>query len=44
MLGRSILGNSPLVGPDEKSFFDEMFRTKSATAQWICLSDTKNSN
>ena len=41
LLGRALVGNSPDVKMDEKSFFDEMFRTKSATAQWIHLMDPR---
>ena len=41
VLGRAIVGNTPEVRPEEKAFFDEMFRTKSATAQWISLSETR---
>lgn len=38
-LGRAVIGNSPDIRVDERNFFEEMFRTKSATAQWIPLSE-----
>lgn len=44
LLGRSIVGNSADVRIEEKNFFDEMFRTKSATAQWLPLSDPRTTN
>lgn len=40
-LGRAIVGNLPNVRIAERNFFDEMFRTKGATAQWISLSDPR---
>lgn len=40
-LGRAIVGNLPNVRVEERNFFDEMFRTKTATAQWIPLSDPR---
>lgn len=43
LLGRAVIGNSHEVRIEEKQFFDEIFRTKSATAQWIPLSDPRNS-
>ncbi|CAG9798888.1 unnamed protein product [Chironomus riparius] len=42
LLGRAVIGNSHEVRIEEKQFFDEIFRTKSATAQWIPLSDPRN--
>lgn len=39
ILGRAIVGHSQDIGIEERNFFDEMFRSKSATAQWISLSD-----
>lgn len=41
-LGRAIVGNSPNVRVAERNFFEEMFRTKTATAQWIPLSDPRS--
>ncbi|XP_059617228.1 synaptotagmin-1 [Phlebotomus argentipes] len=38
-LGRAVIGNTTDVRVDERNFFEEMFRTKSATAQWIPLSE-----
>ncbi|XP_037927834.1 synaptotagmin-5 [Teleopsis dalmanni] len=42
ILGRALIGNSSEVRLDEKIFFDEMFRSKSATAQWVPLQDVNN--
>lgn len=42
LLGRALVGNSHEVRIEEKQFFDEIFRTKSATAQWVPLSDPRN--
>ncbi|KAM7351879.1 synaptotagmin alpha [Cochliomyia hominivorax] len=42
ILGRAIIGSGPEVRPDEKIFFEEMFRSKTATAQWIPLQDVSN--
>lgn len=39
ILGRAVIGNSPEVRLEEKMFFDEMFRSKSATAQWVPLQE-----
>lgn len=44
LLGRGVLGHSKEIRKEEKHFFDEMFRTKTATAQWITLRDARNSN
>lgn len=43
LLGRALVGNSHEVRLEDKQFFDEIFRTKTATAQWISLSDPRNS-
>lgn len=43
LLGRAIVGNSHDVRIEDKQFFDEIFRSKTATAQWISLSDPRNS-
>jgi synaptotagmin-10 len=43
LLGRAVVGNSSEVTTESRQFFDEIFRTKTATAQWISLSDPKNS-
>jgi synaptotagmin-10 len=43
LLGRAVVGNSREVSTEDKQFFDEIFRTKTATAQWISLSDPRNS-
>ena len=40
-LGRAIVGNAANVRVEERNFFDEIFRTKTATAQWIPLSDPR---
>ncbi|XP_013099348.1 synaptotagmin-1 [Stomoxys calcitrans] len=42
VLGRAILGSGPDVRPEEKLFFEEMFRSKNATAQWVPLQDVNN--
>lgn len=41
LLGRSVVGSSHEVRLEERQFFDEIFRTKTATAQWIPLSDPR---
>ncbi|GAB0100920.1 Synaptotagmin [Sergentomyia squamirostris] len=38
-LGRVLVGNTSEVRVDERTFFEEMFRSKTATAQWIPLSE-----
>uniref|UniRef100_A0A1B0CSS2 C2 domain-containing protein n=2 Tax=Lutzomyia longipalpis TaxID=7200 RepID=A0A1B0CSS2_LUTLO len=38
-LGRAVIGNTAEVRLNERNFFEEMFRTKTATAQWIPLSE-----
>ncbi|CRL02689.1 CLUMA_CG015761, isoform A [Clunio marinus] len=43
LLGRALVGNSHEVRVEDKQFFDEIFRTKTATAQWISLSDPRSS-
>ncbi|EDW77291.2 uncharacterized protein Dwil_GK18165 [Drosophila willistoni] len=42
ILGRTLIGNSPDVRCEEKMFFDEMFRAKNATAQWVPLQEPAN--
>lgn len=42
ILGRAVLGSGADVRPDEKLFFEEMFRSKNATAQWVSLQDANN--
>uniref|UniRef100_A0A1A9WLM6 C2 domain-containing protein n=1 Tax=Glossina brevipalpis TaxID=37001 RepID=A0A1A9WLM6_9MUSC len=44
VLGRAIIGDSPDVRYEERVFFEEMFRSKSATAQWIPLQDVVQDN
>lgn len=39
ILGRAIVGSSCDVQPEQRAFFEEILRTKTATAQWISLSD-----
>ncbi|XP_030383070.1 synaptotagmin-5 [Scaptodrosophila lebanonensis] len=39
ILGRALIGNSPEVRMEEKLFFEEMFRAKNATAQWVALQE-----
>ncbi|XP_055637715.1 synaptotagmin-5 isoform X2 [Toxorhynchites rutilus septentrionalis] len=39
VLGRATIGSGPDARPEERSFFEELFRNRSATAQWISLSD-----
>lgn len=39
ILGRAIIGNSPEVRTEEKIFFEEIFRAKNATAQWVPLQE-----
>lgn len=39
ILGRALVGNSKKVKLEERHFFEEIMRTKTATAQWISLSD-----
>lgn len=41
VLGCATIGNGPDVRPEDRAFFDELFRNRSATAQWIALSDWK---
>lgn len=38
VLGKAILGNTE----EHKEIFDEMFRTKTVSARWISLSDSRN--
>ncbi|XP_064546820.1 synaptotagmin-1 [Drosophila montana] len=42
ILGRALVGNSPEVQHEEKIFFEEMFRAKNATAQWVSLQEPVN--
>lgn len=42
ILGRAIVGNSSEVRFDEKMFYEDMFRLKSATAQWVPLQEVIN--
>lgn len=42
ILGRALIGSGPEVRPDEKMFFEEMFRSKNATAQWVPLQDVNH--
>ncbi|XP_034100136.1 synaptotagmin-1 [Drosophila sulfurigaster albostrigata] len=42
ILGRALIGNSPDVLHEEKIFFEEMFRAKNATAQWVPLQEPGN--
>lgn len=44
VLGRAVVGHSHEIGVEERNFFDEMFRSKTATAQWISLSDRSSRN
>ncbi|XP_017037381.1 synaptotagmin-5 [Drosophila kikkawai] len=39
ILGRTLIGNSPEVRTEEKIFFEEIFRAKNATAQWVPLQE-----
>ncbi|XP_037925312.1 synaptotagmin-5 [Hermetia illucens] len=41
ILGRAIIGNTPQVRSEDRAFFDEVFRSKTATAQWIPLTDSR---
>lgn len=41
VLGRATIGSGPDARPEDRAFFDELFRNRSATAQWIALSDWK---
>ncbi|XP_058840092.1 synaptotagmin-5-like [Topomyia yanbarensis] len=43
VLGKAIIGSGPDARPEDRAFFDELFRNRSATAQWIALSDWKTS-
>ncbi|KAH8366428.1 hypothetical protein KR084_005443 [Drosophila pseudotakahashii] len=42
ILGRTLIGNSPEVRTEEKIFFEEIFRAKNATAQWVALQEPAN--
>lgn len=42
LLGRAVVGNKPDIRTEERFFFDEVLRTKSAVAQWIPLSDPRS--
>jgi C2 domain len=41
VLGRAFVGNANEVCAEDRAFFDEMFRTKTATA-WVPLLDPRN--
>ncbi|XP_055592712.1 synaptotagmin-2 [Uranotaenia lowii] len=43
VLGRATIGSGPDVKPEDQSFFEELFRNRSATAKWISLSNWKTS-
>uniref|UniRef100_A0AAG5DA67 C2 domain-containing protein n=1 Tax=Anopheles atroparvus TaxID=41427 RepID=A0AAG5DA67_ANOAO len=40
-LGRATVGSGPEFRVENRKFFDELFRTRTATAQWISLSELK---
>lgn len=42
LLGRAVVGNKPDIRAEERIFFDEVLRTKSAVAQWVPLSDPRS--
>uniref|UniRef100_A0A1B0A9N4 C2 domain-containing protein n=1 Tax=Glossina pallidipes TaxID=7398 RepID=A0A1B0A9N4_GLOPL len=44
ILGRAVIGGGPDIRYEERIFFEEMFRSKSATAQWIPLQDVIQHN
>jgi hypothetical protein len=44
LLGRALVGNSQEVRLEERQFFDEMFRAKTATAQWLSLNDPRSAS
>uniref|UniRef100_A0A8D8KRI2 Synaptotagmin-9 n=1 Tax=Culex pipiens TaxID=7175 RepID=A0A8D8KRI2_CULPI len=39
VLGRATIGTGPDVRAEDQAFFEELFRNRSATAQWIVLTD-----
>lgn len=41
LLGRAVIGNKADIRHEERVFFDEMLRTKTAIAQWIPLTDPR---
>lgn len=41
LLGRAVVGNKADIRHEERVFFDEMLRTKTAIAQWIPLTDPR---
>uniref|UniRef100_A0A336K0W5 CSON011185 protein n=1 Tax=Culicoides sonorensis TaxID=179676 RepID=A0A336K0W5_CULSO len=41
LLGRAVIGNKSDIRQEERIFFDEMLRTKTAIAQWIPLTDPR---
>ncbi|XP_053696702.1 synaptotagmin-5 [Sabethes cyaneus] len=43
VLGKAIVGSGPDARSEDRAFFDELFRNRSATAQWITLTDWKSS-
>ncbi|XP_052867372.1 synaptotagmin-5 [Anopheles cruzii] len=40
-IGRAMVGAGPEFREENRKFFDELFRTRAATAQWIALSELK---
>lgn len=42
LLGRAVVGNKADIRAEERIFFDEVLRTKSAVAQWIPLTDPRS--
>lgn len=44
LLGRCKVGRGPDCRPEEKEFFVEMLHSKTATAQWLTLSDPRTPN
>ncbi|XP_061516541.1 synaptotagmin-5 [Anopheles gambiae] len=40
-LGRATVGSGPEFRQENRKFFDELFRTRAATAQWISLCELK---
>lgn len=42
LLGRCLVGRGPECSPEQRDFFNEMFHCKSATAQWLPLSDPRS--
>ncbi|XP_050319902.1 synaptotagmin-1 [Bactrocera neohumeralis] len=42
ILGRAVIGNSAEVRPEERMFFEQMFRSKNSLAQWVPLQEASN--